>query len=177
MIQFEKARVLLFEFKGDAYLYGAGVLPDVGPVVASQGSKAALVRGTFPGSDDYVRTIQRALSGAGVEPVGVLQGARPNAPREDLFRIADELRAANPEVIVSFGGGPTSGAMLGRLPPVLMIVISVLGLWFIIRGLVYLTTPDPTARFLREGFTARKLVRCCVPLFCWTYTGGSPGWR
>jgi alcohol dehydrogenase len=110
MIRFETAKVLLFEFKGDAYLYGAGVLPDVGPVVASLGSKAVLVRGTFPGSDDYVRIIGGALSDAGVELVDVLKGARPNAPRDDLFRIADELRAADPEVLVSFGGGSTIDA-------------------------------------------------------------------
>ena len=54
MENFEKARALLREFKGDAYLFGAGVLPHAGGVVAALGTRAALVRTTFPGSDDYV---------------------------------------------------------------------------------------------------------------------------
>ena len=111
MNDFEKARVLLSEFKGEAYLYGAGVLPDVGQVVASQGNKAALVRGTFAGSDDYVRVIGASLAAAGVDLVGEIKGARPNAPREDLARITDELRVVAPDVLVSFGGGSTIDAV------------------------------------------------------------------
>ena len=110
MNDFEKARVLLDEFKGDAYLYGAGVLDGVGQVVASQGDKAALVRGTFSGSDDYVRTIGASLTAAGVELAAEIKGARPNAPREDVYRITDELQAVAPDVIVSFGGGSTIDA-------------------------------------------------------------------
>jgi alcohol dehydrogenase class IV len=111
MTDFEKARILLEEFKGDAYLYGAGILADVGQVVASQGSKAALVRGTFSGSDEYVRTIGASLSVAGVDLAGEIKGARPNAPREDLYRLTEELKAVEPDVIVSFGGGSTIDAL------------------------------------------------------------------
>ena len=110
MTEFDRARALLYEFKGDAYLYGAGVLSGVGSVIAPLGLQAALVRGTFPGSDDYVRTIRASLSRAGVELVGEIKGARPNAPREDLFRIAGELQALDPDVILSFGGGSTIDA-------------------------------------------------------------------
>jgi alcohol dehydrogenase class IV len=106
----DRARLLLDEFKGEAYLYGIGILPEVGAVVASLGSRPALVRGTFPGSDDYVRAICAALSSSGVEPVGEIKGARPNAPREDLLRITAELGALNPDVVVSFGGGSTIDA-------------------------------------------------------------------
>jgi len=110
MTDFERARARLYEFKGDAYLYGAGVLAGVGPIVASLGKKAALVRGTFPGSDGHVRTITRSLAAAGVDLAGEIKGARPNAPREDLFRIADELGQVAPDVLVSFGGGSTIDA-------------------------------------------------------------------
>jgi len=107
MSDFEKARVLLREFKGDAYLFGDGVLSRVGDIVASLGKQAALVRGTFPGSDDYVQVIHNALAEAGVGLAGEVKGARPNAPREDLFRIAGELEALDPDVVISFGGGST----------------------------------------------------------------------
>jgi alcohol dehydrogenase class IV len=100
----------LHEFKGDAYLFGAGVLPRVGEVVASVGRRPALVRGTFPGSDDFVRIISDSTADAGAPLVGEIRGARPNAPRQDLFRITDELRTLDPDVIISFGGGSTIDA-------------------------------------------------------------------
>jgi alcohol dehydrogenase len=110
MSSFDKARKLLREFKDDAYLYGAGVLSRVGEVVASLGQRPALVRDTFPGSDDFVKIIGDSIAAAGVTLIGEIDGAGPNAPREDLFRIADCLREIDPDVIVSFGGGSTIDA-------------------------------------------------------------------
>ena len=107
MADFDKARALIREFKGDAYLFGEGVLAQVGTVVASCGRRAALVRGTFRGSDDCVETIRESVSRAGGRIEATIKGARPNSPREDLLRIADELRSAAPDVIVSLGGGST----------------------------------------------------------------------
>ncbi|MBN1661018.1 MAG: hypothetical protein JXA93_21660 [Anaerolineae bacterium] len=83
MNDFKHAQALLHEFKGNNYLHGFDVLPDVGQVAAPSGATAALVRGTFPGSDDYVRTISQSLERAGVAVVAEIKGARPNAPRED----------------------------------------------------------------------------------------------
>ena len=111
MNEFDRARDLLAEFKGDTYVFGAGVLPRVGEVAAQAGRRAALVRGTFPGSDDYVRLIRRSLSAAGVELAGEIRGARPNAPREDLARITAALQALEPQVLISFGGGSTIDAV------------------------------------------------------------------
>jgi alcohol dehydrogenase len=110
MVGFDKARGLLHEFKGDTYLFGMGVLSQVGAVVASLGKRPVLVRDTFPGSDGLVRTIHESIVGAGAALAGEVEGAGPNAPREDLFRIADELRVLDPDVIVSFGGGSTIDA-------------------------------------------------------------------
>jgi alcohol dehydrogenase len=42
--------------------------------------------------------------------VGEVDGAGPNAPREDLFRIAASLKDLDPDVVVSFGGGSTIDA-------------------------------------------------------------------
>jgi len=44
MTDFEKARALLHEFKGNSYLFGTDVLPKTGQVVAAIGKKAALIR-------------------------------------------------------------------------------------------------------------------------------------
>jgi alcohol dehydrogenase len=110
MAEFERARRLLREFKGDRYLYGMGVLRQVGGVTAKLGKRAALVRGGFPGSDGYVETITEGLEAAGVQVLGEIAGARPNAPREDLARIRAALKTLNPDVLVSFGGGSTIDA-------------------------------------------------------------------
>ncbi len=107
MVSFDRARTLLQEFKGDKYLHGIGVLPQVGSVTAEYGRKAVLVRDGFPGADGYISTIKESLAAAGVKIVGEIKGASPNAPREDLARIMAELAKLKPEVIVSFGGGST----------------------------------------------------------------------
>ena len=110
MTDFKRARELLYKFKGDSYLFGPDVLQQVGSRVAAAGRKTALIRGTFAGSDDYVETIRKSLAESGVEVVVEIRGARPNCPREDLFRIAESLKESDADVIVSFGGGSTIDA-------------------------------------------------------------------
>ncbi len=106
----DQARALLRQFKGDSYSFGAGVLSQVGKVVGAIGKKATLVRETFPGSDKFVRVIRDSLSRSGVKLVAEVTGAKPNCPREDLFRIANELRGADLDAVISFGGGSTIDA-------------------------------------------------------------------
>jgi alcohol dehydrogenase class IV len=110
MSEFSRANELIRQFKGDAYLSGYGVLPRAGELAGGLGKRAALVRDVFPGSDDYAGTIRRSLESAGAEVIGVIDGAAPNAPREDLFRIADQLKQLAPDFYVSFGGGSTIDA-------------------------------------------------------------------
>ena len=110
MANFDKAQQLLREFKGDKYLHGMGVLSQVGGVTAQMGRQAALVRDVFPGADDFVATIEESIEASGIELVGEIDGARPNAPLEDLARISAQLTELDPDVIVSFGGGSTIDA-------------------------------------------------------------------
>ncbi len=107
MSEFDIARTLLREFKGDSYLFGAGVLSGMGTAVSQAGKLAALVYDAFPGSDHFVQVIHSSLSQSAVDLAGMIKGAGPNCPREDLFRITDELKAIDPDVIISFGGGST----------------------------------------------------------------------
>ncbi len=106
----ERARELLHGFKGDAYTYGAGVLGACGKAAAGLGTRAALVVDTFPASERFAAAIRESLGAAGVAVTAEIPGARPNAPREDVFRIREAIRAAAPDVIVSFGGGSTTDA-------------------------------------------------------------------
>lgn len=110
MQEFARSYELVRQFKGDAYTSGFGVLSKVGPLAAGLGTRAALVRDVFPGSDTFVKTIRESLASSGVEVLGEIQGAGPNAPREDLFRITAQLKELNPDVYVSFGGGSTIDA-------------------------------------------------------------------
>jgi alcohol dehydrogenase len=110
MSTFDQAMALLKTFKGDSYLYGAGVLARVGAVIASLGRRPVLVRDTFPGSDTFVQAIRDSAAAAGAPLIGEVDGAGPNAPREDLFRIAASLKELDPDVVVSFGGGSTIDA-------------------------------------------------------------------
>jgi alcohol dehydrogenase class IV len=110
MASFEQSQALLREFKGDSYLHGIDVLSQMGGVTAELGKRAALVRDVFPGADTYVGTIKDSLAAAGVGLLGEIEGARPNAPREDLARITVEVTELDPDVIVSFGGGSTIDA-------------------------------------------------------------------
>lgn len=110
MPDFARARELLRNFKGESYLFGTGVLSQVGGVVSALGSHPVLVRDTFPGSDEFVSMIRYSVAEAGGELVGEIKGAGPNAPREDLFHISEELKAHDPDVIISFGGGSTIDA-------------------------------------------------------------------
>jgi alcohol dehydrogenase class IV len=107
MGDFNRARLLLRQFKGDSYVYGLGVLPQVGAIAAAQGKRAVLVRNRFSGNTPHLDTIRHTLEQAGVDVFAEVEGAAPNAPREDLKRITDVVVDHEPDVLVSFGGGST----------------------------------------------------------------------
>jgi alcohol dehydrogenase len=107
---FDKARELIHEFKGDGYLYGMGVLHGVGSLAGELGQRAALVRPSFRSSEGLVQVVTASLAEAGVSVAGEIRGAAPNSPREDLFRIARQLKELQPEVIVCLGGGSSIDA-------------------------------------------------------------------
>lgn len=107
---FQEAELLLKEFKGESYLHGLNVLPQVGKVAAGFGRRAALVVDRFAGSQYFFDEICRSLNEHEVNLLEVIPGAAPNAPREDVARITEALTRLNPDVILSFGGGSTIDA-------------------------------------------------------------------
>ncbi len=108
--EFDRARELLREFKGDTYAFGSRVLSEAALWAGAWGKRVILVRGTFAGSDDWIRILRGALIGANVDLVAQIKGARPNTPREDVSRIAEELSRADAETVISYGGGSTIDA-------------------------------------------------------------------
>ena len=107
MADFGEARALLREFKGDTYVHGMGVLSQVGKMTAELGRRVVLIRDAYPGSESALEKIGQSLAAAGVEVVAQIDGAAPNAPREDLTRVTDGLKQLDANVVVSFGGGST----------------------------------------------------------------------
>jgi alcohol dehydrogenase class IV len=110
MTDFERARQLLREFKGDNYAFGAGVLAKTGEMASQLGKSAAVIYTVYPGVEKLVDQVKDSLQSAGVTVLGELIGAEPNAPREDVFRLGDQVDKLKPEVIVAIGGGSTIDA-------------------------------------------------------------------
>jgi alcohol dehydrogenase len=111
MDEFECARTLLHKFKGDRYFFGLDVLSKAGKQAVGLGRRALLVRGGFEGIEIFIELIRQSMDTAGVEILSEIHGAAPNAPREDVKRISDMIRAIRPDVIVSFGSGSTIDAV------------------------------------------------------------------
>ncbi len=110
MTDFDKARTLLHNFKGDCYLHGMNLLPQVGFIVSDLCQRVAFVRDSYSGSAVSVDKIKDSFHKFNVSILGEIDGARPNAPLEDLIRITDELRSLSPDGIVCLGGGSTIDA-------------------------------------------------------------------
>jgi len=107
----ETARKLLHKFKANRYLFGSGVLAGAGKQAAALGSRALLVRGGFDGIETFLEEIRCSLDKAGIGIVSECRGAAPNAPRQDVQRIAGVIRDVQPDMIVSFGSGSTIDAV------------------------------------------------------------------
>ena len=110
----QKAKRLLFDFKGDNYIYGADVFSRLGTETVKLGQKVSVVIDSL--GQDWVSSLvsetEKSLKTAGSILAGAfIRGAQPNAPREDVFRIAQTLGEQKPDVVVSVGGGSTTDAV------------------------------------------------------------------
>ncbi len=107
----KKAYELLREWKGGSYVFGLDVLEQVGEIAARYGKRALVVSNTTymkPVADRVVASLQAAgvtLAGGTVAP-----DAKPNAPREDVYRLESYILHHNPDCIVAVGGGSTIDA-------------------------------------------------------------------
>ena len=110
-MEFERARHLLHQFRGNTYVYGFNALRQAGKVSAAFGKRAILVRGTFRGSGDAIETIENSLAKSQIKVGTQVKGSRPNSPKQDIYRISDEIKQAQPDMVISFGGGSTIDAV------------------------------------------------------------------
>jgi alcohol dehydrogenase len=108
---FAKSQKLLSSWKGDTYIFGRGVLPEIGKLAARFG-KNALVIGNTTYMKPVVDTIVDILKKAGIRLAGgtVVPGAGKNTPRGDVYRIETYILHHKPDVIIAVGGGSTIDA-------------------------------------------------------------------
>jgi len=107
----ERAKKVLKEWKGDSYTFGENVLDATGKYAKKYGKKAALVVTELGQAwiEKPLDQIKASLKANGVT-FDLINGARPNAPREDVYRISLQVARSKADVIVGFGGGSTIDA-------------------------------------------------------------------
>ena len=107
----ENARRMLSDWKGNSYSFGFDVLGRVGDLASQYGKKALLIMADL--GEGWMAGIQKPVNDSlrerGVQ-FEAIAGARPNAPREDLYRLALQVARSRPEVIIAVGGGSTLDA-------------------------------------------------------------------
>jgi alcohol dehydrogenase len=106
-----RAAEILKAWKGDAYSFGEDVLGRVGGYAAGFGSRAVLLASSGPRrwNETSREQIEAGLKAHGLL-FEVVQGARPNCPREDVYRIGLHVARSGADVIVALGGGSTLDA-------------------------------------------------------------------
>jgi alcohol dehydrogenase len=108
---FSKSRELLSTWKGKNYVFGRGVLPELGKIAAGFGKKALVVcNNTYmkPVADAVTDTLNK--SGVSLAGGVIVPDAGPNAPRADVYRIETYVLHHQPDVIIAVGGGSTIDA-------------------------------------------------------------------
>jgi len=107
----DRAKKVLRDWKGDSYTFGEDVLEVTGKYARKYGKKATLVVTELgqPWIEKALEQVRTSLKANGVV-FETISGARPNAPREDVYRISLQVARAKSEVIVALGGGSTIDA-------------------------------------------------------------------
>jgi len=107
----KNAQKMLVGWKGDSYVFGFDVLNKVGDYAGKYGKEALLTVADL-GEAWVAGTLERimdSLRAKGLEFEAIM-GARPNAPREDLYRLALHVARSRPDMIIAVGGGSTIDA-------------------------------------------------------------------
>jgi alcohol dehydrogenase len=108
---FGNAQKILSQWKGSSYVFGRGVLGEIGKMASGFGTKALVVCNTVQ-TKPVADAVRASLEKAGVSLAGgkIVPGAGPNAPRSDVYRIETYILHYNPDVIIAAGGGSSIDA-------------------------------------------------------------------
>lgn len=100
-----KAQELIFEFKGDDYIFGPKCLDKVGKIISLTGENILLITNLHQRAKKNFNRIVTSLKSSGLVIVGHTLSARPNSPKEDVFRMAEAISASRPDSILIASGG------------------------------------------------------------------------
>ena len=110
----ERATKMLGEWKKGNYAFGLGVLEKVGDFAQKAGKSTMLVVtgwGDEKWIEPVVKNIEFFLEKKEIDLLDIMRGARANAPREDVYRIANQIGKKRPDSIIAVGGGSTIDAV------------------------------------------------------------------
>lgn len=103
--EIRRAEELLKEFKGEDYAFGEGALQKTGSYAVKLGDKIVLISGKQARKSGVLDKVIDSIEREGLRVTDVFDGARPNAPREDVYRLAYQLSRSIWDGVVSIGGG------------------------------------------------------------------------
>jgi alcohol dehydrogenase len=107
----DQAKKVLKDWKGDSYTFGEDVLESTGKFAKKYGKKVSLVV-TELGQAWIEKPLAQVKASLKANKVKfqTINGARPNAPREDVYRISLQVARSKSDAIVALGGGSTVDA-------------------------------------------------------------------
>ncbi|HCS47848.1 MAG TPA: 3-dehydroquinate synthase, partial [Candidatus Aminicenantes bacterium] len=96
----ESAGRMIREFKGDRYVFGLDCLDRVGETAVLLGKRSLVVSNLGIWDPPALQRIISSLTRSEVGVIGPVPGAAPNAPREDVIRLAEIIAETKPQTIV-----------------------------------------------------------------------------
>jgi alcohol dehydrogenase len=107
----DRAARMLKDWKGESYTFGENVLEASGTYAKGLGKKALLVV-TELGQPWVEKPLDRVKASLKANHIvfETINGPRPNAPREDVYRISLQVARSKSDMIVALGGGSTIDA-------------------------------------------------------------------
>ncbi len=116
--KFRKAAKLLTEFKEDNYIFGLDCFDKLSQLVQDTGRKISVIAGGAgkEWGEDLRKEIAASLKKYGLKTAGdVIDGAKPNSPYDDVYRVANSLKEQEPDAVLAVGGGSVIDAVKGSL--------------------------------------------------------------
>lgn len=103
---------IIRQWKGDQYVFGFGVLGEIGRLTKPLGSSVLLVVADLDQEwmAPFRKRVEESLKEAGVT-FETIVGANPNTPMTDVYRLALHLSRTKAEAILALGGGSTIDAV------------------------------------------------------------------
>ncbi len=108
MLLKERARRLIAQFKGNDYIFGLHVLNSIGTIASQYGERALLVANQAH-HESIIEQVIKSLKEKDIYLAGnrVAPGAKPNTPREDVYRVESYILHYQPDILIALGGGST----------------------------------------------------------------------